>query len=626
MHLVDRSGKRSPESVLPAVSRLVAGGPVWLRTLRARLALPFIVLTTLVLTVLYAVMSESTERIYIDRLRDELVDQANLVAFSVSRASEDGASTAALAELVDDLGELSDTRITFIGPTGQVIADSQAEASAMENHNARPEVREARRSGAGDVTRVSSTLGERFLYVAVLVPESPGQVMRLAVPLDDVEATVTAAQRSILVAVALVILVTTVAAWIISGRLARPLQHLRVQAMNVARGDFSRRVEPIGTAEINAVGEAFNMMTAGLERSLEAQEQASTRLEAIMGGLSDGVVLTDENELLLRMNHAAEALLETNEASAQGRPFVQVTRDHEVAQVLRSAMGGKQNPSSTVVYGLERLSILVSARVVEGTHERLGLVVLRDVTELRRLEMVRREFVANVSHELRTPLTSIRALVETLQGGVVEEEEIARDFLGRIVGEVDRLSALVDDLLDLARLEAGRTPLQLERVDIGEVVRAGADRLRPQIERAQLSLFVDVENDLPQIEIDIKRTEQVLLNLVHNAIKFTPPGGEIAISVRQKKGTIAVEVRDTGIGIAQEELGRLFERFYKSDRARNSEGTGLGLAIAKHIVQLHGGEISAHSVPGEGSTFTFVLPIRRKTARKRARRYAVGLA
>jgi two-component system phosphate regulon sensor histidine kinase PhoR len=255
----------------------------------------------------------------------------------------------------------------------------------------------------------------------------------------------------------------------------------------------------------------------------------------------------------------------------------------------------------------------------------MGLVVLRDVTDLRRLETVRREFVANVSHELRTPLTSIRALVETLESGAIEEQDVAVDFLGRIVGEVDRLNALVEDLLDFARLEAGRAPLRLERVDIGEVVRVGAERLRPQIERARLNLEFEIAEDLPEMDVDVARIEQVIVNLLHNAIKYTPAGGRLTVRVRQEKNRIEVEVVDTGVGIPLEEQARLFERFYKSDRARRSEGTGLGLAIAKNIVQSHGGLISVESTPGEGATFHFSLPLRRKKARKRARKHALGL-
>jgi two-component system phosphate regulon sensor histidine kinase PhoR len=262
-----------------------------------------------------------------------------------------------------------------------------------------------------------------------------------------------------------------------------------------------------------------------------------------------------------------------------------------------------------VEHGLNRRQLQVSGTTVAGKSERLGLVVLRDVTDLRRLEGMRREFVANVSHELRTPLTSIRALVETLQTGAVDDPAMERDFLGRIVQEVDRLTTLVEDLMDLARLESGRGVGRLEEAGSAELLHAAGERLGEQVERAGLELVYDLPESLPDVLVERRRIEQVMINLVHNAIKFTPPGGTITIAARQEGERVAVDVRDTGAGIASDEIERLFERFYKSDKARRSEGTGLGLAIAKHIIQAHRGEISVRSVPGKGATFTFTLPV-----------------
>jgi two-component system phosphate regulon sensor histidine kinase PhoR len=323
------------------------------------------------------------------------------------------------------------------------------------------------------------------------------------------------------------------------------------------------------------------------------------------------VVLTDAEGIVLRVNSAAAQMFSTTEAGAIGLPFVQVCRDHELDTLLRSALDTPESEQrlAAVEHGLNRRTLLTTAHVIEDDSERLGLVVLRDISELRRLETVRREFVANVSHELRTPLTSIRALVETLESGVVDDAAVAKDFLSRIVSEVDRLTALVEDLLDLARLEAGRSPLHKVKTDPAELVRRGVDRLRPQTDRAQLTLEVSADSPLPLVDVDVTRIEQVLLNLVHNAIKFTPAGGRISIHVFADAEHVVVEVQDTGIGISEEEQGRLFERFYKSDRARRGEGTGLGLAIAKHIIQAHGGDISVTSTPGEGATFRFTLPI-----------------
>lgn len=431
-------------------------------------------------------------------------------------------------------------------------------------------------------------------------------------------------ERLVLLALLVVLfLLFAIVAWVMSGRIAGPLNALRMHAQRVANGDFSDRVAPVSAPELDELGDAINRITARLGSLEERQAITSMRLEAIMSGLVDAVVLTDDKSTILQLNDAALEMLGVDEAGAIGRPFVQVTRDHELAKVLRDALRGKQSPTARVVHGIDQRSLLTSARMVEGPHERLGLVVMRDISELRRLETVRREFVANVSHELRTPLASIRAMVETLEAGAIDDPEIAKDFFGRIVQEVDRLNALVEDLLDFARLEAGRAPLRLETVDVAHVLRAGAERLRPHIERAGLGMDIDIADDLPEMKLDVQRIEQVLVNLIHNAIKFTPAGGRVRVAARRETSRVIVSVGDTGVGIPLEDQSRLFERFYKSDKARRTEGTGLGLAIVKQIVHWHGGDIAVESRPGEGATFTFWLPISRKKARKRARNYAL---
>ncbi|MGB3307757.1 MAG: ATP-binding protein [Thermomicrobiales bacterium] len=574
-----------------------------------RLLLPFLISTVLVLLLLSLFLGNRARDIYITRLEDELHTQAILLADDAGRGLETAHPDADVRKIVADLSTMMSSRLTIVGSDGWVIADSEADPATMENHGNRPEVIQARAVGLGESERRSATIDEDFLYVAVPIEQSPGAVARVAVSIHDVDVVIARIQRYIMAAAAAAILLAVAASWFISGRIARPLDKLRHQALAVAGGDFTSRVEPDGTQEIGDLGRAFNAMTSELQAQVATIERTGTRLEAVMAGLADGVILTDVQGKVIRLNRAAERMLETDEAAATGRPFVQVVRDHDLAGQLREALEGQDQLPVTIEHGLNRMILQASAQIVTGSQERLGLVVLRDITRLRQLELVRREFVANVSHELRTPLTSIRALTETLEAGAIEDRQMTADFLARILGEVDRLTALVEDLLDMARLEAGRAPLEIAMVDPGELVQRGADRLRPQVERARLTLTVKLGEHLVPVPADRSRIEQVLLNLVHNAIKFTPAGGAITIGVGRESDVIVTTVSDTGVGIPESEQARLFERFYKSDKARHSTGTGLGLAIAKHIVRLHGGEISVESNPGSGATFRFTLPI-----------------
>ena len=615
-----RSTQAGPRRVSPLAESWrpdISGQPILHGPLRRRLAIPFIATFVVILVLLGAFLGYRARDVYLDRLRIEMEVQARILADDVGRALAAGATPAEIQELVTGISPELASRLTIVAADGTVLADNEHDPTMMVNHANRPEVIEALSDGEGEASRLSGTLDQHFLYLAVPIEGGSGAVARVAAPLDDVDATVRAVWLWMTLAMAAAVAMVIAIAWFIAGRIVRPLEGLRGHAHAVARGDLTARIDPMAPGEFADVGHAFNRMTEELETSHDALIQARSRLEAVLAELADGVVITDEAGHVLRMNAAAETLLGAREASSKGKPFLQVCRDHELNQILQATLTGLTHSEAAVEHGLNQRTLLTTAQIVEDGRERLGLVVLRDISELRRLETVRREFVANVSHELRTPLTSIRAMVETLEAGAIDDPEITADFLGRIVGEVDRLTALVEDLLDLARLEAGRTTLKYERVDPEDLVRRGADRLRSQIERAQLTMETSAADGMQAIPIDRARMEQVLINLVHNAIKFTPAGGDIRLRVSQDATETTIEVEDTGIGIEPSEQIRLFERFYKSDRARRSDGTGLGLAIAKHIIQAHGGTIAVESTPGEGSTFRIVLPNKRPKASRR---------
>jgi two-component system phosphate regulon sensor histidine kinase PhoR len=451
-------------------------------------------------------------------------------------------------------------------------------------------------------------MGAEYYFAARLI-DNGSFVVRLGVPLGAIETLVQDIQRQVLAAALIAAVLMSGAGWFVARRIAEALNDMRGQAAAVAAGRLDAAVVPARTQELGDLGRAFNSMTEQLRSTVTELERVRARLEATLVNLSDGVIITDERGHVVLANDSALAMLAVRGAVV-GEPVVEVARDHELAdmvdQVLMSPDGTEER---LIRHGLSRLVLQASARRLDATGERIGVVVLRDVTELRRLEGVRRDFVANVSHELRTPLTSIRALVETLEAGALHDPEVSTEFLARIVSEVDRLAQIVDELLDLARLESGRIHLALEPVAPESLIRRAVQRMAPQTSRAGLTVDISVAPETPTVMADRARVDQVLLNLVHNAAKFTPSGGRITLHAFAVDGAVEFRVGDTGIGVSPNELDRLFERFYKTDRARRSTGTGLGLAIAKHIVQAHGGRIWAEPNQGGGTVFAFRLPV-----------------
>jgi two-component system phosphate regulon sensor histidine kinase PhoR len=323
------------------------------------------------------------------------------------------------------------------------------------------------------------------------------------------------------------------------------------------------------------------------------------------------VLITDDKGRVGLINPTAARLLRTNEEEAIGRSFAEVAWHHDLIELWQRACGRREEEDALIEMGLQDAFMRMIVSPLETSGRQDCLVILQDLTRIRRLETVRRDFLSNISHELRTPLASLKALVETLQDGALEDPPAARRFLAQADGEVDALSQMVEELLELTRIESGKVPLRLSETAVQDVVRPPVERLRPQSERQRLKLIVDLSDDLPPVLSDALRTQQVVGNLLHNAIKFTPEGGKVTLRARlQSDGShVVFSVKDTGVGIPAAELPRIFERFYKADRARSGGGTGLGLAISRHIVQAQGGKIWAKSKEGKGSTIFFTLPV-----------------
>jgi len=420
---------------------------------------------------------------------------------------------------------------------------------------------------------------------------------------------------AVLGALAVAAVLATALAILLARITTGPVEKLTRAAQRLASGDLHQAISVRGLDEVSVLARTFNDMANRLRAHIRAVEDERDRLATVLGHMADGLVIIERHGRVRLINPAAARLLGVAPERSEGRSMVLVLRDHELVAVADEALAGGPSTGEPrlIELGTPAQRHVVQARASRipsetGTGQQVVLV-LQDVTELRRAETVRREFVANVSHELRTPVACLKALVETLEDGALEAPEAAREFLNRMQVEVDDLAQLVEELLELSRIESGRVSLHLQPVDLAPMVAAAAERLRPHAERQGLTLTVDLPAGLPTALADPDRIHQVVTNLVHNAVKFTPPGGRVTVTAEQRNGEVAVHVADNGVGIPTEALPRLFERFYKVDKARAGGGTGLGLAIAKHLMQVHGGRIWVESAgDGQGAKFSFALP------------------
>jgi len=392
-------------------------------------------------------------------------------------------------------------------------------------------------------------------------------------------------------------------------RLRRSVTRLAADARDLAQGKPPATSSRDNTAEIVDLRSAINEMAQALGRQVTAAEAEHAQLAAILETMADGVIVLDADSRVVLINRAAVQLVGARIEDARGRSLVDVARDYELAATVRATLRDRTVQQRLIELGHPSRQVqLVSTPVVGSRSDPHVLLVLQDITELQRADTIRRDFVANVSHELRTPVAGLKALAETLANGALDDPPAARSFVDRMIVEADRLAQLVEELLEIARLEGGRTLGQFERTDLSSLVARGSERLRPLAERHGVRLTVDAVAQLPEVLADAARLERAVVNLVDNAVKFTDPGGTVQVRCWEQGSELLVSVSDTGMGIAPEDQARIFERFYKTDRARASDGAGLGLAIVKHTVQAMGGRIWAESAEGKGSTFCIALP------------------
>lgn len=574
------------------------------RSLQWRIAAPYMALIVVGAVVLSFYLVSFVKDTYLNDLEARLRGEALLVAEVVAPYFDGQPEASEILSVAGRLGARLGTRVTVIGPEGTVLGDSRVEPGTLDNQGEWPEVRAAL---SGEMGQTAVRQGRMLLAVPV---ERQGRVVgavRVSLSLSEVNAGVRYITRVVALATGLITLLSLVAAVFIARATTGTVKQVTAAARRVASGELGHRIAVGSRDEVGQLAQAFNEMSASLGDMLETLYQEKNQMAAVLAATADGMVMTDAQGRVLLTNRAAEGLFGFDGEKASGLPLIEVVRDHEINGVMQQCLETGQPQSLQVETRPDRSFLRVMAIPLFDDGVSGALLVMQDLTELRQLQSMRQEFIGNISHELRTPLATIKVLAETLQEAVRDDPAAVRGFLGRIEDEVGSMAQLVEELVELSRIETGRGELEMEEVDLNLLTQEVQVGMEPQAGRKGVVLRLEPAPHLPPAQADAGKIRRVLTNLVHNAIKFTPAGGTVTVGTGVEEGVVVVRVADTGIGIPAADLSRVFERFYKVDKSRSSEGTGLGLAIAKHVVQAHGGTIWAESQEGKGATFAFTL-------------------
>lgn len=560
--------------------------------------------------------SRSLRTFYIEEAATNLTARARLVENQVV-GRLNPLDRPYLDQLCKTLGRQTATRITLILPAGEVLGDSLEEPARMENHADRPEIRAALAGGEGRTTRYSFTVQKEMMYVAVpvYVDGKVTGVVRTAMAVTAIDDALRVLYREMALGGLAAVLAAALMSLLIARRISRPLEEMRHGAERFARGELDRRLTVSGSEEICGLAETMNQMAAHLDDRIRTVSRQRNEQEAVLASMVEGVLAVDLEERILRLNNAAARLLGVRPEQAEGRRIQEVVRKADLQRFVARALANREPVEGDIVLRDAEGERFLQAHgtVLRGAQgQEIGaLIVLNDVTRLRRLETLRRDFVANVSHELKTPITAIKGFVETLLDGAVANPDDAQRFLQIITRQADRLNAIIDDLLDLSRIEqeAEKGGIPLARGALRPVLEAAVQACSVGAREKSLEVVLHCSGEL-QAQINPPLLEQAVVNLLTNAIKYSGDAGRVVVDAVQFGDKVMIKVQDWGSGISPEHLPRLFERFYRVDKARSRKqgGTGLGLAIVKHIVQSHGGEVVVHSTPGQGSTFTLILP------------------
>ena len=585
---------------------------------RARLTIIIITMVALSVIASGLLMLKTFEENHINVLEDTLEREMKLIAAQMDWiAGDDETLISYYTERAIELHKLTDARMTLMKADGKVLADSNHNASEMDNHSHREEVTDALQYGIGKSTRSSDTQHENMLYVAIPVTnKASGEtyVLRLAISLEEVDQSISSLTVVLVVGLLILFVIAALISYRIALGLTKPLEKITQVAKKIRNMDYRARVEVKKNDEIGELGNAINAMADSLQIQMTRIRENENHLQSVLSNMINGVVMMDSNGSILIMNDRAEQILGISASKLIGKHYREIKQQYELSQLIMEGFDTRKHihEEITFYYPEERLLELNLVPIYQshGTDFSGILLVLQDVSAIRRLERMRSEFVANVSHELKTPIAAVKGFAETLLGGAVKDEETANSFLQIIYDESERLNRLIGDILELSKIESRRVPLILSPLDISSFMSDTIAILEVSAKRKHINVNLHAPQEL-YMEGDEDRLRQIFVNLLSNAIAYTPEGGSVDVRISlTEQEQVKIEIADTGIGIPEKDVPRIFERFYRVDKARSrgSGGTGLGLSIVKHLVEMHKGVIAVQSEVGKGTTFTLEFP------------------
>jgi len=561
----------------------------------------------------YAV-AKVVEDYFIQKTEDDLETRAFAVRpFLALKIKQEENTLGQLETAVKELGSEIKTRITIVDTDGNVIADSEKDPSDTESHSTRPEIKEAYLGNIGKSVRYSSSLKTEMMYVAIPILENHdvAYVLRLAVPISHINALTRNIWKMFFSASLAGLLVAFLISTIFSRRITKPIEEVSYAAKKISCGNYDLKVPLRPPYETKILAESFNRMAENLQETVGKLKEETDKTRAVLASMAEGLIAVDQNCHVVMMNFAAEKLFKIRQEETLGKHLLEVLRNRELHDLINEVLKTRKGSTREIkINTYDERIFWINVVPIDKENNLDAVAVMRDITELKRLEKMKSDFVSNVSHELKTPLTSISGFAETLLDGAYKSEENCRYFLRIIKQETDRMTRLINELLYLSRIEKPDFSIPKRPVNIASVVNKAVKLLQKNIDDKGHLLNLRLPENLGPVTGDEDSVLEIIINLLDNAIKYTPEGGNITVEIEDESDFISISVADNGIGIAGDELERIFGRFYRvqGPGITSASGTGLGLAVVKHLVESLNGKISVESQLGKGSTFKVSLP------------------